>query len=443
MRRGLSSAPRSRTGEARATPRIPHSIVPAADLRVVREDDDFRVARGYRAGVTRALAAGRRFWLDALVVALGVAGVVENAVVPDAPNELTSPDLDRGADAAIVATLLMLVIGVLLRRRHPFGGPALGLATVVAASFVVPRYVPSSPVLFVLITIVAVLLGSGPDQRLAVVGGVALVGTAAVGTANDPTGGWEDFVFVTIVFGSAWVGGFVLRGRLTQAQIAAVEARRLADRQRAAAELAVTEERRRIASELHDVIAHSVSVMTVQAGAVRRLLKPEQVREREALETVEATGRQAMTEMRRLVGLLREQDAMPEFSPQPSLGALDTLIAAVRESGLPVEFVVEGDPRELPPGVDLSAYRVVQEALTAALEHSGTGHAWVTLRGLTGELELESANDGGTGEESNGGGQGLIGMNERVSLYGGTIESGPRQGGGFVVKARLPLEESR
>jgi signal transduction histidine kinase len=195
----------------------------------------------------------------------------------------------------------------------------------------------------------------------------------------------------------------------------------------AAAERAVADERQRIARELHDVVAHSVSVMTVQAGAVRRLLHPDQERERLALETIEATGREALTEMRRLVGLLRDESATPDFAPQPSMRAIDVLLGTVRESGLPV---------------DLAAYRVIQEALTNALKYAGPARACVTVRWKRSELELEVANDG-TSEPGGdgGGGHGLVGLRERVSLVGGSIESGPREGGGFVVKAHLPLGE--
>ena len=207
----------------------------------------------------------------------------------------------------------------------------------------------------------------------------------------------------------------------------------------AAAERAVAEERQRIARELHDVVAHSVSVMTVQAGAVRRLLHPDQERERLALEAIEATGREALTEMRRLVGLLRDQSATPDFAPQPSMRAIDVLLGTVRESGLPVDLVVEGNPAELPPGVDLAAYRVIQEALTNALKYAGPARACVTVRWKRGELELEVANDGTSEPGGDGGGHGLVGLRERVSLVGGTIESGPKEGGGFVVTAHLPL----
>jgi signal transduction histidine kinase len=207
----------------------------------------------------------------------------------------------------------------------------------------------------------------------------------------------------------------------------------------AAARRAVAEERQRIARELHDVVAHSVSVMTVQAGAVRRLLNPEQERERIALQSIEATGREALAEMRRLVGLLREQGATPEFAPQPSMRAVDVLVGTVREAGLPVELSVEGDPKVLAPGVDLAAYRVIQEALTNALKYAGPAHAWVSVRWRADALEVEIANDGSSEPGGEGGGHGLVGLRERVSLVGGSIESGPREGGGFVVRARLPI----
>jgi len=181
--------------------------------------------------------------------------------------------------------------------------------------------------------------------------------------------------------------------------------------------------------------------MTVQTGAVRRLLREDQTKERDALETVEATGRQALTEMRRLVGLLREQGAMPEFSPQPGMDTIDSLLDGVRAAGLPVELEVAGSPQELPPGVDLAAYRVVQEALTNALKYAGPAHAWVAVSWGDDELELTISNDGRSDGDGTSGGQGLDGMRERVSLYGGQIDSGPREGGGYVVSARLPIGE--
>ena len=197
--------------------------------------------------------------------------------------------------------------------------------------------------------------------------------------------GIGNYAFPMAFFAPLLGTSVVVRAREERTLEAEKRAYRLSLDQEVAAAQAVAEERQRIARELHDVIAHSVSVMTVQAGAVRRLLLPEQERERQALETVEATGREALTEMRRLVGLLREHGTMPEFAPQPSLRTLDVLIGTVREAGLPVDLEIVGDERELPPGVDLSAYRLVQEALTNTLKYAGPGaslgHAPVARHG--------------------------------------------------------------
>jgi signal transduction histidine kinase len=184
--------------------------------------------------------------------------------------------------------------------------------------------------------------------------------------------------------------------------------------------------------------------MTVQAGGVRRLLLPEQQREREALLTIEETGRTALTEMRRLLGILRGANETPSLAPQPGMATLGVLVEQVRDSGLPVEYRIEGDPVELPPGIDLSAYRIVQEALTNALRHAGPARARVSVRYRPTRLELEIENDGrndGNGGAS-GDGQGLIGMQQRVELYGGQLAFGPRPGApGYRVQATLPLTE--
>jgi signal transduction histidine kinase len=220
-----------------------------------------------------------------------------------------------------------------------------------------------------------------------------------------------------------------------RARLAEERARRMEEEARQAVE----EERGRITRELHDVLAHSVSVMTVQASAVRRLLKPEQEREREALMTVEETGRQALAEMRRLLGIMRTESERPALAPQPGLGTLPELVEQVRQSGLPVELTVEGTPVKLPAGVDLSAYRIVQEALTNTLKHAGPAHAWVAVRYEGEDVEIEVANDGANDGVNDGGGHGLVGMRERVALCGGELRSGPRPGGGFKISARLPV----
>ena len=214
----------------------------------------------------------------------------------------------------------------------------------------------------------------------------------------------------------------------------------LAEREReVAAREAVVEERARIARELHDAIAHNVSMMVVQAGAERRVLDESQESTRDVLETVEEIGRNALTEMRRLVGMLRTDDEDP-LAPQPGLGDLPTLVGQVREAGLPVELRVEGEPRALPVGLELSAYRIVQEALTNALKHAGEARAGVVVRYRDDSLELEVVDDGaGAHAEIASGGHGLVGMRERVALYGGRFEAGRRPAGGFTVRVLLPI----
>jgi signal transduction histidine kinase len=214
----------------------------------------------------------------------------------------------------------------------------------------------------------------------------------------------------------------------------------LAKRERdVAAREAVVEERARIARELHDAIAHNVSMMVVQAGAERKVLEPEGGSTREVLETIEKIGRGALTEMRRLVGMLRS-DAADPLAPQPGLDDLPTLVGQVREAGLPVELQVEGEKRGLPVGIELSAYRIVQEALTNALKHAGDARATVHVRYGADSLELEIVDDGaGAPALVASGGHGLAGMEERVALFGGRLDAGRRPSGGFAVRVLLPI----
>jgi signal transduction histidine kinase len=218
--------------------------------------------------------------------------------------------------------------------------------------------------------------------------------------------------------------------------------RKLRARVAAAEERAAAAERARIAHELHDVVAHSISEMVVQASGVRCLLEKDQTREREALRSVEQIGREALTEMRHMLGVMGSGDERPvELMPQPGLGHLDQLIAQVGEAGLSVRLRVEGERPELSIGIDLSAYRIVQEGLANALKHAKGARAEVVVRYADDGVEVEIADDGpsanGSGRAE---GSGLVGMRERVALYGGTLETGPRDGGGFILRARLPAE---
>jgi len=204
----------------------------------------------------------------------------------------------------------------------------------------------------------------------------------------------------------------------------------------------VIEERSRIARELHDVIAHGVSLMGVQAAAAEQMLDSDPKRARESLRSVQHAAREAIAELRRLLGVLRELDDQPSRLPQPRLAELDSLLEHVRAGGLEVELTREGPRSPLPAGIELSAYRIVQEALTNALKHGGPARARVWVRCRPHEVEIEVVDEGSAEPHvtAAGNGHGLVGMRERVALYGGTLEAGPRPAGGYAVRARLPLE---
>ena len=244
------------------------------------------------------------------------------------------------------------------------------------------------------------------------------------------------------LFGAAWWIGDVFRIRRQRELELSERTAQLEQERDENARRAVLDERVRIARELHDVVAHHVSVMGIQAGAARRILKQQPEKANQVLSQIEVSSREALGELQQLLGFLRQHSQADELSPQPSLRHLDLLINHMREAGLPVEVKIEGEPKTLPPGVDLSAYRIVQEALTNTLKHAGPAKATVTLRYDGSALTLEISDDGhgaGDTEPVENKGRGLIGMRERVSLHGGEFAAGKIPGAGFTVKARLPL----
>jgi signal transduction histidine kinase len=344
---------------------------------------------------------------------------------------------DRGPEFVIVLVLAAAVALIALRRQFGVLAPIGALALFVAASFAAPVWLIESSALLVFVLATCGLIGFLVDDRGGRVGLPAVWITGLAATLQYPAPTWSIGIAALAFLTIAWTVGFLARYPIARAHSAEEHAARLAEDQADAARRAVLEERRRIARELHDVVAHSVSVMTVQAGAVRRVLREDQGRERDALLAVERTGRDAMAEMRRVVGLLREDGEAAPLAPQPGLGTLDALLGTVRAAGLDVEYVVEGEQRTLPPGLDLAAFRVVQEALTNALRHAKPTHASVRLRYATDALGIVVANDGVNGGPV-GRGHGSTGMRERVALYGGTVDSGPRDGG-FLVAATLPI----
>jgi signal transduction histidine kinase len=235
--------------------------------------------------------------------------------------------------------------------------------------------------------------------------------------------------------------GHALRTRQLRADAFRERAMRLEQEREFAARAAATEERERIARELHDVIAHTVSVMVVQAGAARHVVETEPEHAMEALTAVETTGREAMTELRNLLGVLTPAEEEALLAPQPGIAQIPALVERVRGAGLPAELLVIGEPRALPQGIDLTVYRIVQEALTNALKYAGQVHTEITLDYREDTLKVEVLDDG-TGERKSVGartGRGLTGMRERVALFGGTLEAGPRLGRGYAVRAWLPL----
>jgi signal transduction histidine kinase len=354
--------------------------------------------------------------LETLIFAFATASVVEVFV--------TSGIANRPAVAVIAVAWS---VPFLLRRRHPFAVPLFVAADLVLLAFVAGGDTMDLGTPFFAALLTAVAFGQLRDRRRSLLG-LAVIVTAAAIVDAETAGHVSDFVWTTVILGLAWGTGSVLGARAEQARVL---------RQRVAA---AERERAQITRELHDLVAHSVSSMVVQASAVRRLLREDQERERQALMTVEQTGRDALAEMRRMVGVMKTADEREvSLTPQPGLKHLRSLIAQVETAGLPVALEIEGEETELSPGVDLSAYRVVQDALAGALEHKNGSGARVVIRYRPSDLELEIT-DGGAVSKSL---PDLSGLRERVTLYGGTLDAQPHAGGGIVLRATLPVGASR
>ena len=263
---------------------------------------------------------------------------------------------------------------------------------------------------------------------------LVLIGIATFGLTDSDTFAPGDIAFATFFVGGPWATGLALRLRGDLAESNA----RLRREQEEATRRAVAEERATIARELHDVVAHAISVTVLQSRGARRMLGRDEEKVRRALDAIEHTNTQALGDMRRLLAILRDTEGDAATTPQPSLERLDDLVADVRDSGLAVELEELGEDRDVPPGVDLSAYRIIQEALTNVLKHAEAARATVRLEYGTDELRLSVRDDGRGAISVNGTGHGLVGIRERVAVVGGEVEAGPAAGGGFEVSARLP-----
>jgi signal transduction histidine kinase len=386
----------------------------------------------------------RRYGIDVLIALVALEAMAEVVVRRDSP---AAPRMALWLDVLAIATL---VLPLFARRRLPFAAPAAFWMLAAALSFVDGRLVPFLIGILVLGMAASFLLGNVRDALPARIGLATVLGGALIIVYNKPGHSAGELVFIPILFGISWLAGFGLHSRAEEAEAAsehaeAAEARATqAEREReSSARVAVAEERARIARELHDIVAHSVSVMVLQVGAVRHGLPATLANEAEALRGVEQTGRAALAEMRRLLGAMRRDGDGLDMAPQPGLGSLHSLAATVERAGLRVRVHVDGEPFPLPAAVDLSGYRIVQEGLTNALKHSRAGHVDVTLRYSPDELQLEVRDDGPGGATSDGHGHGLVGIRERVKIYGGEMTAGPAIDGGYVLRARLPIGENR
>ncbi len=375
----------------------------------------------------------RGWGFDVLLVVLAVAAVLEVALRRD------DADAPQTTLWFCVPAAAVIVLGLLSRQRFPFGAPAAFWLLAAAASFVDGRLIPFPAGLYLAGMLAAFLLGNLRDVVLGRVGLAVILGSMATIILNQPGHSAGELVFIPLLFGIAWLAGFALNARAEQADAAEARAAQAERERETAARIAVAEERARIARELHDIVAHAVSVMVLQVGAVRHKLPDELADESGALRGVEQAGRTALAEMRRLLSAMRRDGDDLELAPQPGLDGVGALVAEVGRAGLPVTLHVEGEAAPLPRAIDLSAYRIVQEGLTNALKHARAHHAEVTLRYAPDELQIEVRDDGAGGGASNGPGYGLVGVGERVKIYGGTMTAGAAPDGGFVLGARLPL----
>ena len=389
-----------------------------------------------RAGGSRRLPASA--WVFDSGLALVAAGVSTVFFVA----ELVGRGLPRGTLALGYALALLHTLPLAARRLFPLGV----LATTVASglAFATLGLPPESLGVAILVAVYSV---AAYGDRWASLAGLAAAAVGSVAIQLTPSRfQWPTPVTNTLIIGAAWLlGHFAHNYRAYAARLE----ERTAELEQAREELArraVTEERLRLARELHDVVAHAMSVIAVQSGVGAHVANTQPQEAAKALAAIEATSRAALEELRRLLGVLRRRDSEPQgdLTPVPGLADLDSLLAEVAKAGLAVRLRVEGTPSPLPPGVDLSAYRIVQEALTNVVKHAGPARAQVVVGYRDHEVIVEVTDDGRgvtapTGDGPARVGHGLIGMRERVAAFGGDLEAGPRPGGGFRVAARLPL----
>jgi len=387
-----------------------------------------RAGRGYRSPVERPTPWERLRRVDPLVWDSLLAAAVLAVSVVGATAARHAPSPSRppvGAEGYLL--LLLGCVPLVVRRRRPLVTLVAVLAAAVALSWVVEGFDLG---LAVAVAVYSAAAHLTRDRFARLAAPTSVVAVVACQTLGYPGSNWVEVAIATTFS----AGLPMLIGR-----IGFNRRRRISiDRERAAAD-AVVQERARIARELHDIVAHAMSVMVVQAGAARTVVDDDPEAARAAIGRIEETGRDGLTEMRRLIGILKGSGDGVDLAPQPGLDRLGPLLDSIRGTGVPVESVTRGEPRPLPAGVDLAAYRFVQEALTNVVKHAGAASARVSLEWAPDALVVEVADDGRGGlADRASAGHGLVGMRERIALYGGSLDAGPRAGGGFVVRARLP-----
>jgi signal transduction histidine kinase len=397
---------------------------------VIPEDDGATAASRYLGGVNgRPTLWGRLRRVDPRVWDALIAAAVFATVQSDLWLERHADTSAHGPYLVAAAVLVAASAPLYWRRRRPL--TSLVVVTAAGLAFAMLRYPASEPILALPLAVGSYSAAAYSERSSAQ--GLALLAAfvASAVLQSDANANWVEMA----VNGLLTVGVPAALGRMVWNR-----RRRIEHERDLAARAAVAAERGRIARELHDVVAHSMSVMVVQAGAARSVLRHDLDEAERALSSIEESGRVGLAEMRRL--LAADGEGSASLAPQPGLEHLDELLDRMRTTGLAVELVREGSPRSLPPGMDLSAYRIVQEALTNALKHGGDGtHARVLLRYEDQAIQVEVTDDGrGPPAAIDGSGRGLIGLRERVTLFGGELSSGARPGGGFVVHARIPLD---
>jgi signal transduction histidine kinase len=379
----------------------------------------------------------QKYWFDLLIGVLAISAMLEVGLTQGSPGAPTSTLW------FCIPAIAVQVTPVFLRHRFPFAGPFAYWFIAIGISLIDWQLIPYPISLFVVGMATAFLLGNLRDDAQALLGLAAAIfgsGTVVYLIHGHTT---AQMIFIPLEFAVSWLAGFAVRERTEQAEFAELRAT-LAERERdALARVAVAEERARIARELHDIVAHAVSVMVLQVGAVRHRLPAGE--DSDALTGVEQAGRTALAEMRRLLAAMRSEGDGDDvkFTPQPGLDGLDLLLEQAGRAGLPARLHVDGEPFPLPRGLDLSAYRIVQEGLTNALKHARATIADVTVRYLPEEVQLEVRDDGKGASSSDGLGHGLIGVRERVKIYGGEMSAGTANGRGFILSARLPVAAER